>query len=72
MYQYIVVTCVNLSLNLFRSKIFAKVKYFTCKIFVGKYFHFIVFGSVYENVVLNIFQCLAQRKMEIKKKPVKI
>ena len=41
MYQYIVVKCVNLPLSLFRCKIFA----------IGKYFHFTVFGSVYENVV---------------------
>ena len=34
---------------LFRCKIFAKVKYFTCKIFYWKYFHFIESGLYSEN-----------------------
>ena len=45
----------RLMLCLFRCKIFVEIKYFTCKIFAGKYFHFIAFGHVHENVVQNIF-----------------
>ena len=56
------------TLCLFRCTIYAKIKYFTCKIYARKYFHFTVFGNVHENVVQNIFQCLAQNKIKKLKK----
>ena len=45
----------RLTLCLFWCKIFVEVKYFTCKIFARKYFHFIVFGRIHKNAMQNIF-----------------
>ena len=44
-----------LRLCLFRCKIFSKVKYFTLKIFYGKYFYFTVFGCISENSFTSVY-----------------